>query len=110
MLIVAAFHKHTRYRERYRSSHNRSKRLHIIPKHSKTQKRFLLADERECFNKYGCCKKLIRRYSGNGLVAKRNSQNFIQVNEHVAATSVLLCNEQNFFGRFVRNGFKNFGH
>ena len=53
---------------RYHGSHNRSKRQDIIPKYGKTQKQFLLTDKRECFNKYACCKKLIRCYSGNGLV------------------------------------------
>ena len=48
--------------------------LDIIPKYGKTQQQFLFADQRECFNKYACCKKLFRRCSGNGLVAKRNSQ------------------------------------
>ena len=57
-------------RARYRSSLGR---LDIFPKYGKAQKRFL-ADKRECFDKYACCKKLIRRFSGNGLVAKRNSQ------------------------------------
>ena len=32
----------------------------------------------------------LERYSGNGLVAKRNSQNFSKFNEHGAATC--LCN------------------
>ena len=78
-------------RARYRSSHNRSKRLDIITKHRKTRKRFL-TDKRECFNKYTCSKKLIRRYSGNGLVAKRKSQNFsLKVNEYGAATQAYCC-------------------
>ena len=58
---------------------------------------FLLADKRECFNKNACCKKFIRRCRGNGLVAKRNSQKFTEVNEHGAAASALLCHKQNFF-------------
>ena len=39
------------------STPNRSKRLDIISKYyGKTLKRFLLADKRECLNKYACCK------------------------------------------------------
>ena len=87
-------------RARYRSSHNRSKRLDKIPKYGKTHKRFL-ADKRECCSKYACSKKLIRRYCGNGLVTKRKPQNFSYVSEHRAATSVLLCYKQKLFGHFM---------
>ena len=33
----------------------------------------------------------LERYSGNGLVAKRNSQNFSKFNEHGAATCPCNC-------------------
>ena len=33
----------------------------------------------------------LERYSGNGLVAKRNSQNFSKFNEHGAATCLCNC-------------------